>query len=828
MSMSNYIIENGILKHCNIGKEETIIIPDGVTEIWEDIFEENETVKKIVVSGGVPCVGGFCKTCKSLEEIEFSEGLTEIEDEAFTDCDSLRSVVLPRTIKKIGRAAFLNCSKLTKINLPHDLEEIGEIAFSGCSGLADERGFVVIRDVLYHYSSGESSVCIPYGIKAISGAFLDNKIITTVEIPDSVEKIGDFAFSGCEKLTSIELSDRVEVIGENAFEGCCSLTHVTIPAGVRVIGEAAFSGCTGLADSDGFVVIRKTAYAYCGSDTEVRLPDGVERTCNTFCENKKIKTVILPNGLKRIGGFTFVGCENLESVLFPNSVQEIGEEAFSRCSKLRKLELPEGLTSIDTSAFLNCSALTSLFIPDSVEYLGHGLFENCESLVRAHLPEQLEDLPEDTFRKCSSLIEIILPRRLKRIGAGAFAFCKNVFELAIPDSVTEIGEGVFIGCGGLRDMVIPPKITVINTGLFAKCSNLRHVVLPEGIEQINMLAFSECRNLKDISLPEKMSTIGLRAFESCSVLTEIRIPDSIESIGNGAFSGCINLNNAVIEHGVKEIGEKAFFNCRDLKTVVIPGSVKTIGFAAFYNCEKLVIHTPKNSYGYMFAEINQIPNEPFKRSEEEWKRILQKKHIQAESGDPAAQMAMVTYYYSHGKDGNPEEKSIKECLNWVYKAAAQNYAPAYSFLGTIYNKGIYVEKDDDKAVEYYRAAAELGHSESQFMLALMYFKGYGMDAPDKQEFSRWLFKSAENNNLRAITMIAKLSKRYKEGMSVKDLVFGELIRRAITDKIADMDRVRSDAGGVIKELSDRGDSLAKLLYDASELPKLKFAERFKI
>ena len=32
--------------------------------------------------------------------------------------------------------------------------------------------------------------------------------------------------------------------------------------------------------------------------------------------------------------------------------------------------------------------------------------------------------------------------------------------------------------------------------------------------------------------------------------------------------------------------------------------------------------------------------------------------------------------------------------------------------------------------------------------------------------------------------------------------------------------------GVIDEMAEKGDSLAKLLHDAAELPKLKLADRF--
>lgn len=70
--------------------------------------------------------------------------------------------------------------------------------------------------------------------------------IESVEIPNSVTSIGDYAFDGCTGLTSISIPNSITSIGEEVFGGCSSLTSITIPDNMTSIGNAAFYGCIGL------------------------------------------------------------------------------------------------------------------------------------------------------------------------------------------------------------------------------------------------------------------------------------------------------------------------------------------------------------------------------------------------------------------------------------------------------------------------------------------------------------------------------------------------------------------------------------------------------
>ena len=211
---------------------ETIIIPDGVSDIDDFTF-----------SG-----------CSSLESVVIPESVKSIGRYAFKGCSALTSVIIPEAVTSIGESAFSGCSVLTSINIPDGVTEIGKRAFEGCSALetveiSDTSQLTLIRDSAFNSCSSLTSINIPDGVTFIGDyAFYHCSVLTSINIPDGVTSIGDYAFNGCSSLTSINIPDGVTEIGQRAFEDCSALTEITIPEGVTSIGLWTFRSCSALTD----------------------------------------------------------------------------------------------------------------------------------------------------------------------------------------------------------------------------------------------------------------------------------------------------------------------------------------------------------------------------------------------------------------------------------------------------------------------------------------------------------------------------------------------------------------------------------------------------
>lgn len=90
----------------------------------------------------------------------------------------------------------------------------------------------------------------------------DNCDIEFVKLPDSLKKLGTFTFANCKNLEKVDFGTGLEVISNNAFEGCVSLHSVELPPQIRAISNDAFirSGIESLVLNDGLKRIGSGAF----------------------------------------------------------------------------------------------------------------------------------------------------------------------------------------------------------------------------------------------------------------------------------------------------------------------------------------------------------------------------------------------------------------------------------------------------------------------------------------------------------------------------------------------------------------------------------------
>ena len=148
-------------------------------------------------------------------------------------------------------------------------------------------------------------------------------------------------------MTSVTIPNSVTKIGNYAFYGCIGLTSITIPNSVTEIGWGAFSGCSGL----------NTFYGkFASADNRCLIIDGV---LNSFAPTGLTEYVI-PDSVTKIGYCAFSGCSGLTSVTIPNSVTKIGDYAFEDCIGLTSITIGNSVTKIREEAFSGCSGVQTI------------------------------------------------------------------------------------------------------------------------------------------------------------------------------------------------------------------------------------------------------------------------------------------------------------------------------------------------------------------------------------------------------------------------------------------------------------------------------------
>lgn len=161
-----------------------------------------------------------------------------IGEQAFKDIPA-SSLTLPENLEKIGTNAFANCTKLRRVTIPASVKYIGQDVFYQ-TGLI--RVYYNAADAEVHGSLPESltRAIIGEGVKTVPAQLFSGcRNLARVEMPSTVERIGDYAFNGCSSLSHIDLPSSLKEIGENAFNGCALQSVTSYMKEPFVLGEAS-------------------------------------------------------------------------------------------------------------------------------------------------------------------------------------------------------------------------------------------------------------------------------------------------------------------------------------------------------------------------------------------------------------------------------------------------------------------------------------------------------------------------------------------------------------------------------------------------------------
>ncbi len=364
--------ERGIVVSDYSGEASVLRIPDEIEDkpvVRVDLSETQKELTEVVFPNSVRsfklsgAISGALKYanvpaavdkysfgyCEKLESIFISSGVSKINEEAFANCTSLKNIRMSESLREIGNNAFSYCTGITSVKLPESLSTVDGSPFSFCTnltaiGVDENNPYFAARDgVLYSKDMTKLVQCpagkrgsfqVNSGITEIgSAAFFGCTGITEIIIPESVERIGDWAFASTQ-ITYVNIPKKITKINSGVFYST-KLNFVEIPENVTSIGDYAFDGC------------------------------------------EQLGQVNIPYGVKEIGSGAFSGCIALSAAELSDSLEKIGEWAFSKCEALKEINIPDSVISIGDSAFYGCRALENANVPSGVAEMGESVFEEC-------------------------------------------------------------------------------------------------------------------------------------------------------------------------------------------------------------------------------------------------------------------------------------------------------------------------------------------------------------------------------------------------------------------------------------------------------------------
>ena len=275
------------------GKNKNVILPASVCEIAQNAFYDNKTLERIDMTScnKLTIIGELAFAgCENLTNIIFPENIEEIGGTAFSNCEALASVDLSncKKLDKIGESAFNWCPSLEEILLPESLSSIGKSAFCGCK----------IRNI-------DFSACKLLS-KFPDSLFNMCKSLEEVVWPPHLKEIGDVAFSDCESLRRVELPDSVEVLGEQIFSGC-KLKSLSLPKNIKKLPV---------------LTVALRAEAQIKSLDMSRCKNLKVLTAPITCSSK---TIVFPIGVEEIetAVFKYNKPGQFESIFLPPTIKEV-------------------------------------------------------------------------------------------------------------------------------------------------------------------------------------------------------------------------------------------------------------------------------------------------------------------------------------------------------------------------------------------------------------------------------------------------------------------------------------------------------------------------
>lgn len=377
---------------------QKIKLPNSLKMISYGTFSYCYALKQIELPNTLQSIGSDAFRYSGLTEISLPDSVKSISQYAFEKNANLKTVNLNK-VETIGTGAFMDCPKIEKITVPETVKLMEHHVFTRCSDLSQIE--MLATDAIIYYSIIDDTAYFNNPENWIDGGLYIGNYFILVQngytnsqftVKDGTTVLSNFAFNEQSiktVISNIVLPNSLHIIGESAFEDLTSLKTINIPDSVIKIGDDAFLN-TGIYNDNlnwtdnglylnHFLIAVKNVnmQSFTVKDGTTRIADG-----ELFGSlSKEITSLYLPDSLLYIGDYNFQGTK-ITSIVLPANLEYIGEEAFYYCSSLQTVDTSKcnNLTYIGYSAFSGCN-ISEIYIPDCVIFMDEYIFNHNKSIV---------------------------------------------------------------------------------------------------------------------------------------------------------------------------------------------------------------------------------------------------------------------------------------------------------------------------------------------------------------------------------------------------------------------------------------------------------------
>lgn len=244
---------------CNVSKIAIPRVHNGksVTKIKERAFENNTTLKSVIIQDNIENIGRNAFQVSSIMMASINAGI--IGNYIFWKAKSLEKVVIGENVTKLGSSVFSYCNNLNDLTILTEKADINSGILGSAGSLKEiktneenskymvEDGILFSKDgsKIYAYPTGKSgdTYIFSSNINEIGASAFTFSNLKTIDIPSTVEKVGNDAFQGSSIMTA---SMNASTTGRYVFLNATSLEKVIIGENVTSLGGDSFSNCSKL------------------------------------------------------------------------------------------------------------------------------------------------------------------------------------------------------------------------------------------------------------------------------------------------------------------------------------------------------------------------------------------------------------------------------------------------------------------------------------------------------------------------------------------------------------------------------------------------------